>query len=396
MSESGEGHIGSYTLTDGTLTLTDGEWTQTATYNNDETISISYNGLQMRMLRKITYTVTFESNGGSAVADQNVLNGRTVAKPQADPTYAGHKFLGWYADQAFTTPYQFNAVPVTANTTLYACWAEYSADGIEYEISYDLGYEGAETIPSEKTADGKLYAAPTPAEREGYTFAGWWISMENKADRLTYAFQPSSVNGSDGTVFTADTTLFAVWNKNDSQLSAAPAVSVTKQAISWQSVAGASGYLLTVITPDGTSYYDNEVQTSTTVPAGDIFTETGVYRIEVATRDAGWQRRFRKGCPLLRKQRTRKSFRRTRNGAQHSCLRRRQGRGPVSDYPSTAATRGTNTRRSGNGTSLYFNFANCDMQKGGIKFTIKAVGEGYAPSETTFVYERKPQLSHQR
>ena len=387
LPESGEGHIGSYTLTDGTLTLTDGEWTQTATYNDDETISISYNGLQMRMLRKITYTVTFESNGGSAVADQNVLNGRTVAKPQADPTYAGHKFLGWYADQAFTTPYQFNAMPVTANTTLYACWAEYSADGIEYEISYDLGYEGAETIPSEKTADGKLYAAPTPAEREGYTFAGWWISMENKADRLTYAFQPSSVNGSDGTVFTADTTLFAVWNKNDSQLSAAPAVSVTKQAISWQSVAGASGYLLTVITPDGTSYYDNEVQTSTTVPAGDIFTETGVYRIEVATKDAGGNDGSERAVRYF-----------VNNGLERVS-------GVHVMEPSTLVYDGVegadqylisidcgnkshkHTALS-NGTSLYFNFANCDMQKGGIKFTIKAVGEGYAPSETTFVYER--------
>ena len=387
LPESGEGHIGSYTLTDGTLTLTDGEWTQTATYNDDETISISYNGLQMRMLRKITYTVTFESNGGSAVADQNVLNGRTVAKPQADPTYAGHKFLGWYADQAFTTPYQFNAMPVTANTTLYACWAEYSADGIEYEISYDLGYEGAETIPSEKTADGKLYAAPTPAEREGYTFAGWWISMENKADRLTYAFQPSSVNGSDGTVFTADTTLFAVWNKNDSQLSAAPAVSVTKQAISWQSVAGASGYLLTVITPDGTSYYDNEVQTSTTVPAGDIFTETGVYRIEVATRDAGGNDGSERAVRYF-----------VNNGLERVS-------GVHVMEPSTLVYDGVegadqylitidcgNKRHKhtalSNGTSLYFNFANCDMQKGGIKFTINAVGEGYAPSETTFVYER--------
>ena len=68
-----------------------------------------------------TYTVTFETNGGSAVAPVTVDAGSTATKP-ADPTKSGHNFGGWYKDSTLQTPWDFANGTVTADTTLYAKW----------------------------------------------------------------------------------------------------------------------------------------------------------------------------------------------------------------------------------------------------------------------------------
>ena len=68
------------------------------------------------------YTVKFNSNGGSAVADQSVNSGNKAAKP-ANPVKAGSAFAGWYSNTALTSAYNFDN-PVTANITLYAKWTD--------------------------------------------------------------------------------------------------------------------------------------------------------------------------------------------------------------------------------------------------------------------------------
>lgn len=70
-----------------------------------------------------TYTVTFNSNGGSAVTSQIVDAGGKVVEPD-DPTKSDYVFDGWYADSEFTTPWVFNTDTVSANITLYAKWTE--------------------------------------------------------------------------------------------------------------------------------------------------------------------------------------------------------------------------------------------------------------------------------
>ena len=68
----------------------------------------------------IVYTVTFVSNGGSAVAAQTVAAGGLAVRPN-DPTREGFDFGGWYSDDGFKTEYDF-ATAVNANLTLYAKW----------------------------------------------------------------------------------------------------------------------------------------------------------------------------------------------------------------------------------------------------------------------------------
>lgn len=67
-----------------------------------------------------TYTVTFNTDGGSAVASQTVTSGAKATKP-ADPAKEGFTFDGWYKDAAFTTAFDFNTA-ITSDVTVYAKW----------------------------------------------------------------------------------------------------------------------------------------------------------------------------------------------------------------------------------------------------------------------------------
>ena len=77
------------------------------------------------------YTVSFDSQGGSAVASVEVRHGQKVAKP-ADPTRSGYAFGGWYTDAACTAAYNFSS-GVTEDLILYAKWTEATDDASQVE-----------------------------------------------------------------------------------------------------------------------------------------------------------------------------------------------------------------------------------------------------------------------
>ena len=68
-----------------------------------------------------TCTVTFDSQGGSAVAAQTVPYNSLLTKPE-DPTKSDYVFGGWYREAACTTPWNFATDKVTTDLTLYAKW----------------------------------------------------------------------------------------------------------------------------------------------------------------------------------------------------------------------------------------------------------------------------------
>jgi uncharacterized repeat protein (TIGR02543 family) len=67
-----------------------------------------------------TYTVTFNSDGGSAVPTQTVNSGGTATRP-TDPTKTGNTFVDWYGEPGLTNVYDFGTA-VTGNITLHAKW----------------------------------------------------------------------------------------------------------------------------------------------------------------------------------------------------------------------------------------------------------------------------------
>ena len=68
-----------------------------------------------------TYTVSFESNGGSSTAPQTVTAGAPAAEP-VSPVKEGFWFGGWFADSACTSFFDFANTPITGDTTVYAAW----------------------------------------------------------------------------------------------------------------------------------------------------------------------------------------------------------------------------------------------------------------------------------
>jgi len=68
-----------------------------------------------------TYTVTFNSQGGSSVSSQVVSYGGKVTQP-SDPIRTGYTFGGWYKESGCINAWNFSTDTVTSNITLYAKW----------------------------------------------------------------------------------------------------------------------------------------------------------------------------------------------------------------------------------------------------------------------------------
>lgn len=68
----------------------------------------------------VSYTVIFDSNGGSEVPSQTTSG--KVKEPTA-PTKAFYEFAGWFKDAALTEQFNFDKDRVKADTTLYAKWS---------------------------------------------------------------------------------------------------------------------------------------------------------------------------------------------------------------------------------------------------------------------------------
>ncbi len=69
------------------------------------------------------YTIKFDTNGGTEIANKTVTRNSLLAEPEA-PTKDGYTFNGWYTDEELTEKYDFNKA-VTKGFTLYAKWEKH-------------------------------------------------------------------------------------------------------------------------------------------------------------------------------------------------------------------------------------------------------------------------------
>jgi uncharacterized repeat protein (TIGR02543 family) len=70
------------------------------------------------------FTVTYDSNGGSAVSPESVDDGALATEP-SDPSRLGFAFDGWYTDdETFLLDWDFASDTVIEDVTLYAKWVE--------------------------------------------------------------------------------------------------------------------------------------------------------------------------------------------------------------------------------------------------------------------------------
>jgi uncharacterized repeat protein (TIGR02543 family) len=114
-----------------------------------------------------TYTVTFNSNGGSAVSPiQNVAHGSKITAPNP-PTKANYTFDGWYKDNELAYDWNFTTDVVTSDITLYAEWRSGSSSvaGHDREVPATVGGGEAVVVAPTNALSTEFTAGPNPVAR---------------------------------------------------------------------------------------------------------------------------------------------------------------------------------------------------------------------------------------
>ena len=145
------------------------------------------------------YTVTYHSNGGSAVGPQSVVAGEKAPQP-SDPVKIGYTFDGWFSDEGLTAEYNFNTA-VNANIDLYAKWTPV-ADRETLTVKFDT--QGGNEIADQSILKGDLATRPADPVKEGdFVFAGWF---SDKACTIQFDFAKP---------ITQSLTIYAKWENKD-------------------------------------------------------------------------------------------------------------------------------------------------------------------------------------
>ena len=134
------------------------------------------------------HAVSFDSDGGSSVSFQSIVDGATVTKP-ADPVREGYTFTGWFIGDS---KYDFSS-PVRSSFTLTAHW-----DAITYAVTFDS--DGGSSVDSQTVQYGGKAVEPRSPVREGFSFIGWFLND------TAYDFD---------SIVTEDLTLTAHWTEDE-------------------------------------------------------------------------------------------------------------------------------------------------------------------------------------
>ena len=170
--------------------------------------------------------VKFESNGGTAVADQVVPYGERMIRPD-DPQRDDWYFAGWYADMDFKTMWDFENDTVRGNMTLYARWTKDKTEAVgitgsnpwlwvgigggivllalilllallrkTVRFETDIGSD----VDAVRVWRGKTVARPTDPHCAGARFGGWYA---DKVRTKLWNFEEDTVE--------KNMTLYARW-----------------------------------------------------------------------------------------------------------------------------------------------------------------------------------------
>ena len=120
---------------------------------------------------KSTYTVHFETDGGTAVGDMTV----SVIESSPSTEKKGYTFDGWYTDKNFTEKVTF-PYEVTRAQTLYAKWTRNIPAGITFTVDADGVLTGAEGL----TESGMTVEIPSVVNGIAVREIGQDVFKDNK------------------------------------------------------------------------------------------------------------------------------------------------------------------------------------------------------------------------
>ncbi|MBQ4131397.1 MAG: extracellular solute-binding protein [Clostridia bacterium] len=118
----------------------------------------------------VSYTVSFDSMGGTLVDSQTLRAGQGAVKP-ADPVKQGFTFVEWQLNE---TAYDFTT-PVNEDITLTAFYKIIEGN---VAVTVTLDAQNGEPNKTFEVVKGGLLIEPTKPQKQGFTFAGWYLKNE--------------------------------------------------------------------------------------------------------------------------------------------------------------------------------------------------------------------------
>ena len=171
--------------------LADEEFDFNTAISKDITLVANFEKIEQSSENVNKYTITFNSNGGTSVAKQTVVEASTVKKP-ANPTKSGYTFVSW---QLNGKDYNFST-KVTGNITLVAKWIKNEDPKKNYTITFNSN--GGSSVAKQTVVEGSTVKKPANPTKSGYTFVSWQLNGKD------YNFS---------TKVTGNITLVAKWEK---------------------------------------------------------------------------------------------------------------------------------------------------------------------------------------
>ena len=120
-------------------------------------------------------TLSFETNGGNAIADITKVVGSIIGTLPT-PTKIGYTFDRWYSDAELTTAFAANKMP-SESITLYAKWAP---NTYTVTLSANGGtFGGDESTKNISVTYGNTYGELATPTRSGKSFIGWFTAPQD-------------------------------------------------------------------------------------------------------------------------------------------------------------------------------------------------------------------------
>lgn len=143
-----------------------------------------------------SFTVSFDSNGGSAVSSKLTVTYNGTYGTLPTTTKTGYNFSGWYTAKSGGTKVTASTkMTATANHTLYAHWT-----AAQYTVSFNANGGSCSTTSQKATYASTYGTLPIPT-RDGYDFLGWYTAKSGG----------TKITASTKVTITANLTLYAQW-----------------------------------------------------------------------------------------------------------------------------------------------------------------------------------------
>lgn len=178
------------TKADGTgQSYTDMAEINTSTWTNNVTLYAQWT--------PITYSITYELNGGTNHNSNPTTYTAAAAVTFNAPTKNGYTFEGWYKESSCQTKVTGIPAGSMGDVTFYAKWS-----AVNYVVTYELNGGKNNSNPTNYTIESNV--SLSSPEKKGYTFGGWYKESNFKT-------QVTALGAGN----TGNLTLYAKWILTD-------------------------------------------------------------------------------------------------------------------------------------------------------------------------------------